>query len=44
MFATPARFAALFGIISLVRYRWAAVQSAALRCRVSGACVEMIVA
>ena len=38
------RFAALFGIISLVGYRWSAVQTAALHCRVSGARVETIVA
>ena len=38
------RFAALFGIISLVGYRWFAVQTAALHCRVSGARVETIVA
>ena len=34
------RFAALFGIISLVGYRWSAAQSAAHHCRVSGARVE----
>ena len=42
--ATLVRFAALYGIISLVGYRWSAAQSAALHCRVSGARVETIVA
>ena len=42
--APLARFAALFGIISLVGYRWFEALRAALHCRVSGARVETIVA
>ena len=44
LFSAPVRFAAFFGIISLVGHRWSAAQSAALHCRVTGARVEKIVA